>query len=298
MSALADKPASRGIEWVPVFFGLAAMYVPTFVDLFMGLWQSDEQMHGPIILAVCLYLFWSLRHTVQDAPINPRPAIAWPLIAVGLVAYILGRSQDIILFELGSLLWILPALLLLQRGTAALKACWFPIFFLLFMIPLPGPIVDVLTLPMKTFVSWATEHILFALGYPISRNGVILYLGQYQLLVADACAGLHTLFSLEAMGLFYLHLTRHESWGRNTALAILIIPISLTANTIRVITLSLITYHFGDEAGQGFLHGFAGMVLFISALILIMALDSLIQYIITRRQKARETKVGLPRTAT
>ena len=298
MSALADKPASRGIEWVPVFFGLAVMYVPTFVDLFMGLWRSDEQMHGPIILAVCLYLFWSLRHTVQDAPVAPRPAIAWPLIAIGLVAYILGRSQDIILFELGSLLWILPALLLLQRGTAALKACWFPIFFLLFMIPLPGPIVDVLTLPMKTFVSWATEHILFALGYPISRNGVILYLGQYQLLVADACAGLHTLFSLEAMGLFYLHLTRHESWGRNTALAILIIPISLTANTIRVITLSLITYHFGDEAGQGFLHGFAGMVLFISALILIMALDSLIQYIITRRQKARETKVGLPRTAT
>ena len=298
MSALADKPASRGIEWVPVLFGLAAMYVPTFVDLFMGLWQSDEQMHGPIILAVCLYLFWSLRHTVQDAPVAPRPAIAWPLIAIGLVAYILGRSQDIILFELGSLLWILPALLLLQRGTAALKACWFPIFFLLFMIPLPGPIVDMLTLPMKTFVSWATEHILFALGYPISRNGVILYLGQYQLLVADACAGLHTLFSLEAMGLFYLHLTRHESWGRNTALAILIIPISLTANTIRVMTLSLITYYFGDEAGQGFLHGFAGMVLFISALILIMALDSLIQYIITRRQKARETKVGLPRTAT
>jgi len=297
MSALADKPASRGIEWVPVFFGLAAMYVPTFVDLFMGLWQSDEQMHGPIILAVCLYLFWSLRHTVQDAPVAPRPAIAWPLIGIGLVAYILGRSQDIILFELGSLLWILPALLLLQRGTAALKACWFPIFFLFFMIPLPGMVVSALTMPMKTFVSWATEHILYALGYPISRNGVILYLGQYQLLVADACAGLHTLFSLEAMGLFYLHLTRHESWGRNTALAILIIPISLTANTIRVMTLSLITYHFGDEAGQGFLHGFAGMVLFISALILIMALDSLIQYVITRRQKARETKVGLPRTA-
>ena len=298
MSALAEKPASRGIEWVPVFFGLAAMYVPTFVDLFMGLWRSDEQMHGPIILAVCLYLFWSLRNDIQDAPVHPRRALAWPLFAIGLLAYILGRSQDIILFELGSLLWILPALLLLQRGTRALKACWFPIFFLLFMIPLPGPIVDMLTLPMKTFVSWATEHLLYAAGYPISRNGVILYLGQYQLLVADACAGLHTLFSLEAMGLFYLHLTRHESWGRNTALAILIIPISLTANTIRVITLSLITYHFGDEAGQGFLHGFAGMVLFISALILIMALDSLIQFILTRRQRARETKVSLPRTAT
>ena len=297
MNTLAGKLGGRGIEWVPVLFGLVAMYVPTFVDLFMGLWRSDEQMHGPIILAVCLYLFWSLRNAIQDAPVDPRRALAWPLFVFGLLFYILGRSQDIILFELGSLLWILPALLLMQRGTRALKACWFPIFFLLFMIPLPGPIVDMLTLPMKTFVSWATEHLLYAAGYPISRNGVILYLGQYQLLVADACAGLHTLFSLEAMGLFYLHLTRHESWGRNTALAILIIPISLTANTIRVMTLSLITYHFGDEAGQGFLHGFAGMVLFLSALVLIMALDGLIQYVINRRQTARETKVSLPRTA-
>lgn len=297
MIALTEKPAPRGIEWAPVLFGLTAMYVPTVVDLAMGLWKSDEQMHGPIILAVCLYLFWSLRHTIQDAPVAPRPAIAWPLMTVGLLAYVLGRSQDIIMFELGALLWLLPALLLLLRGTRALKACWFPIFFLFFMIPLPGPIVDLLTLPMKTFVSWATEHILHALGYPISRNGVILYLGQYQLLVADACAGLHTLFSLEALGLFYLHITRHESWWRNTLLAVLIIPISLTANTVRVMTLSLVTYHFGDEAGQGFLHGFAGLVLFLTALVLIMALDGLIQFALDRRAKRRAAKVSLHGTA-
>jgi exosortase B len=156
-----------------------------------------------------------------------------------------------------------------------------------FMVPLPGPVVDLLTLPMKTFVSWATEHILYALNYPITRTGVILQLGQYKLLVADACAGLHTLFSLEAMGLLYLHLTRHESWGRNIALATLIIPISLAANTIRVLTLSLITYHFGDEAGQGFLHGFASIVLFVSALILIIAVDSLIHRVIELRNKIK-----------
>ena len=254
-------------------------------------------MHGPIILAVCLYLFWSLRHAIQDAPINPRPAIAWPLLVFGLLLYILGRSQDIIMFELGSLLWILPALLLLQRGTAALKACWFPIFFLLFMIPLPGPVVDTLTLPMKTFVSWATEHILFAAGYPIARNGVILYLGQYQLLVADACAGLHTLFSLEAMGLLLPAHHPPRILVAQHPLAILIIPISLTANIIRVMALSLITYHFGDEAGQGFLHGFAGMVLFVSALILIIAIDSLIQFILKRGRDKPATKVSLRRTA-
>lgn len=269
----------------PIFLGLAALYVPTVWDLFHGAWATDEQFHGPIILSVTLYLFWTLKETLRDAPIKPLPLIGWPLMVIGLLSYVLGRSQSIIMLELGSVIMILPALILLWRGSAALKACWFPIFFMVFMVPLPGPVVDALTLPMKTFVSWATEHILFALGYPISRSGVTLQLGQYMLLVANACAGLHTLFSLEALGLLYLHLTKHESWVRNVSLAFLIIPISLTANTIRVLSLSLITYYFGDEAGQGFLHGFAGMVLFISALILIMAVDSVIQWFINRGKK-------------
>ena len=277
--------ASRLPPSWPLFLGLAALYVPTVWDLFHGLWATDEQFHGPIILVVTLYLFWSLRETLADAPIKPLTLIGWPLFIIGLLCYMLGRSQDIILLELGSIILILPALVLLWRGSAALKACWFPIFFMFFMVPLPGPVVDLLTLPMKTFVSWATEHILYALNYPITRTGVILQLGQYKLLVADACAGLHTLFSLEAMGLLYLHLTKHESWGRNVSLAILIIPISLTANTIRVLTLSLVTYHFGDEAGQGFLHDFAGIVLFVSALLLIIAVDTLIHKVIHLRQK-------------
>jgi exosortase/archaeosortase family protein len=98
-------------------------------------------------------------------------------------------------------------------------------------------------------------------------------------LVADACAGLHTLFTLEAMGLLYLNLVRTASVFRNITLAILIVPISFAANVIRVMVLALITYHLGDAAGQGFLHGFAGMVLFLSALLLIMALDGLLRWI-------------------
>jgi exosortase len=128
-------------------------------------------------------------------------------------------------------------------------------------------------------VSYVAEHLLYALGYPISRTGVILQVGQYQLMVADACAGLHTLFTLEAIGLMYLNVVRHSSLLRNIGLGILIVPISFAANVIRVIVLCLITYHFGDEAGQGFLHGFAGMVLFISALALIIATDTLLRWV-------------------
>lgn len=130
---------------------------------------------------------------------------------------------------------------------------------------------------MKMAVSYFAEAILFAAGYPIARSGVILQIGQYQLLVADACAGLHTLFTLEAMGLLYLNLVQHSSAVRNIVLALLIIPISFVSNVVRVIVLTLVTYHLGDEAGQGFLHGFAGMVLFLSGLLLIIVADSLLR---------------------
>jgi len=140
---------------------------------------------------------------------------------------------------------------------------------------------------MKLAASWGAEHLMFALGYPAARAGVILQIGPYQLMVADACAGLNSIFTLEALGLLYMNLMNYKSTLRNVALAILIVPISFTANVIRVIVLTLITYHFGDAAGQGFLHGFAGMVLFLAALILIISLDSLIRVSLVREQSSK-----------
>lgn len=275
--ALSAQARPAIAEWFPIFIGLIALYVPTWIDLSRTIWATEAQAHGPIILGVALWFFWKKRSDIHEMAAAPSKA-GWPLFIVGLLLYAIGRSQDIHFFEVGSQIIVIASLLIIVRGWAALGAAWFPLFFLLFMIPLPGPFVDALTLPMKMAVSYVAENVLYWVGYPISRSGVILQIGQYKLLVADACAGLQTLFTLEALGLLYLNIVRHDSLFRNVALAILIIPISFTANTIRVMVLTLITYHFGDEAGQGFLHGFAGMVLFISALLLIMGVDSLLQY--------------------
>ena len=281
MQAKATIPAVVA-EWFPALLGLVLLFVPTYVDLARSLWISEDQAHGPIILGVALFFFWQQRRKINELPAAPAKA-GWPVFIFGLLIYILGRSQDILLFEVGSQIPILAGLLLIFRGTSALKLLWFPLFFMLFMIPLPGTLVDAVTMPMKMAVSYVAENTLFIVGYPIARSGVVLQIGQYQLLVADACAGLHTLFTLEALGLLYLNLFRHESLARNLGLAILIVPISFTANVIRVMVLTLITYYFGDAAGQGFMHGFAGMVLFLTALLLIIGGDSLLRMMVSRR---------------
>ncbi len=265
--------------WLPILIGLLVLYLPTFYDLANGLWKNDEQMHGPIILALSIWLIYRQWPKMMMCSEGKASAgSGWFLFAMALILYTVGRSQHILMFEIGSFIVMLCAVLLVTRGTVALKALWFPLFFMLFMIPLPGPVVSALTMPMKMAVSYVAEHVLFWADYPIARNGVILQIGQYQLLVADACAGLQTLLTLEALGLFYLNLMQHTSVFRNVTLAILIIPISFAANVIRVIALTLITYHYGDAAGQGFMHGFAGMVLFLSALILILSVDSCLQF--------------------
>jgi exosortase B len=281
------------LPFVAIAVGLLCLYGPTFYDLFTGLWISDKQGHGPIIFGIVIWLLyrkWPV--LVSDVEAVPARIAGWIVVVLGCLLYFVGRSQSILIFEIGSLIWMLTGTLLLLRGWKAVRYAWFPLFFMAFMVPLPGGFVDAVTQPMKLAVSYVAESGLYALGYPIARSGVILQIGQYQLLVADACAGLQTLFTLEALGLFYLNIVQHSSVLRNIVLAVLIVPISFTANVIRVSILTLITYYFGDEAGQGFLHGFAGMVLFISALLLIISADATLRLIADRRASGTITLRG------
>ncbi len=281
--ALRPWFAPRTTPWWVALAGLLALYAPMFYDLARSIWSTEEQSQGPIVLAIIAWLVWRCWQQLDDPQASPpRPVAGWALLGLGLVLFWFGRSQRILSAQTLSLVFVLPALVLLLRGRRQLAAAWFPVFFLLFLVPLPAALVDSVTQPLKLAVSTVATSVLYHAGYPIARTGVVLQIGPYQLLVADACAGLHTLFSLEAMGLLYLNVVRHASWLRNVLLAILIVPISFVANVIRVMALALITYHLGDEAGQGFLHGFAGMVLFLTALVFIIATDSGLRWLSLR----------------
>jgi exosortase len=164
-----------------------------------------------------------------------------------------------------------------MRGLSGLRNFWFPIVFLVFMIPLPGSVIDALTGPLKQYVSIVVENMLYNMGYPIARNGVVLSIGYYQLLVADACSGLNSMFSLSALGFLYLYVMQYRNWFRNSLIFASILPIAFAANVVRVIIITLVTYYWGDEAGQGFIHGFAGIVLFIVALVSFMIWDWILE---------------------
>ncbi len=280
-SVLASTQSSRGLtadwlRWLPIGIGLVALYVPTFVELGRGLWTQDDHMHGPIVLAVLIWVFWQKRALLVMADDRPWTFSGAACLVFGLLLYIVGRSQDIIMFEVGSLVPVLAGVLLAMRGAATVRQFIFPLFFIVFLLPLPGFLVDALTAPLKQNVSALAESFLYQAGYPIARTGVVLLVGPYQLLVADACSGLNSLISMSAMGLLYIYLMGHRNFARNAILAASLLPIAFAANVVRVIVLVLVTYNFGDEAGQGFIHDFSGVFLFVIGLVLLFTIDGLL----------------------
>lgn len=270
------------LMWLPVMIGLAVLYLPTYWYLVNNTWTQDEHAHGPLILIVALYLAWQQRSALAQAGSRPSPLAGWASMIFGLLVYALGRSQEIVMLEIGSQIPVLLGALLITLGWRGVRNFWFPLFFLMFMIPLPGFLVDAATVPLKQMVSVIAEDLLYFFGYPIARNGVILTIGPYQLLVADACSGLHSMFSLSALGLLYVHLMQ-RGWLRNGILIAAILPIAFAANVARVMILVLVTYHFGDAAAQGIVHDSAGILLFVVALLLLFGLDAFLGLFAARR---------------
>ncbi len=272
--SLPPETNTRGL--LIVIAGLAALFVPTYLHLAAETWNNDVHSHGPMILGVCLWLLWYDRHRIFAGEPKPALGLGWSLMVLGLLLHWFGRSQAINMVETVAQPIVFGACLLLLHGRAALKAAWFPLFFMIFMVPWPEVLIQNITMPLKHAVSVVTESVLFHLGYPIGRSGVTLSIGPYQLLVADACSGMNSLLTLESLGLLYMRMMNYRNVTRNTILALAIIPTSFAANVLRVIVLVLVTYYYGDEVGQGFVHNFSGLLLFVVSLVSIYGIDQVL----------------------
>ncbi len=264
------------LERWALIFGLSVLMGPTLLSVAQQVWSKEAGVHGPIVLATALWLLVRQRKALLDLKAPGNPLIAWGGFALMLPIYVFGRAFDYISIEVAALLGILLFVFYNYFGLRACKHVWFPIFYLGFLVPPPGWLIDVMTSGLKTFVSWSSTHIIDLMGYPVARIGVTLYVAQFQLLVEDACSGMNSIVSLTSVSLFYIYLLHSTSWRYALFLTFWILPIAILANVIRVLMLVLITYHLGNEAAQGFLHNTAGMVMFVTALLGIFAVDRML----------------------
>ena len=267
------------LNWqsVLLILGLVAFCLPTMKFVIQQSWSGEEGAHGPIVLATGLWLLvreWEYaRSFATPAPVRT----VWLLLAIFVSLQIFARITQIVelegYFMYVTILVVLYALI----GFESLRKLWFPLFYIAFIFPPPETLVAFVTVPMKIWLSKAAIGFLQLLNYPIGGEGVTIYIGQYELLVAAACSGINSIVSLSAISLFYIYMRHRANWLYSGLLVLLIVPVALVANFFRVLILILLTYHAGEAAAQGFLHNFAGVAMFAIALLTIFAADEVLK---------------------
>ena len=253
-----------------------AAYSPTFKSLMEGPWQTEQEGHGPLIIAAALWLVWQSRQKLKATSLSPAPVAGWAVLIFGLVLMFLARTQGVLTVEAFSAIPVIVGCVLSLAGWPVLRVLAFPIFFIFFAVPMPDWLIDAATVPLKVFISDVVTQVLYSAGYPIAQNGVVIMIGSYQLMVKDACSGMNSIFALSAIGVFYVYAFRSATKIRGLLLLAAIVPITIVANFIRVLTLVLIAYYGGIDAVEGTLHDLTGIGLFVVAVVLLFLFDGLL----------------------
>lgn len=259
---------------VILLLGAAALVIPTMIEVARFSWSTEQGGHGPLVVATGLWLLW---RELKESQVRPRPSRALlPALglAILLAIYVMARITGVLEIEALAMYGALIVGAYLLFGKALISAIWFPLIYLAFALPPPDSLVAAVTQPLKIAISEFAVSLLHFLGYPIASSGVMIQIAQYELLVAAACAGLNSIVSLGAICLFYVYIRRRTDVAAFVFVALAVIPIAVFSNFVRVITLILITYYLGESAAQGFLHDFAGLLMFAVALLSVFALDA------------------------
>lgn len=289
----ADKSAAVPLlaqvkaHW-PLILGFGILAIPTVIRLAEQVWPLEIGAHGPIVLATGIWLLFHIRGELAALASKPPLALAGLGFLVAVALYAFGRPFDLLALEASGVYLFFISAALVILGLRPILANLFPFLYLTFLVPVPGWIMDAITAPLRMFVSRVATGILEFAGYPIDRQGIVIFIAQYRLLVEDACSGMNSLIGLVAVMLFYIYIIHRASIRYTLALGAAIIPIAVFVNIVRVMALILLTYYAGDEVAQGFLHVTTGIVLFAAALGLTILLDKVLRGFIDDRRTSKD----------
>ena len=271
----------------PLVAGFGIMAIPTLIRLAEQVWPLEVGAHGPIVLATGIWLLFHIRGELLALASKPPVALAIAGFVISVALYAFGRPYDLLALEAVGVYGFFLSGALLILGWRPIRRNLFPFAYLAFLVPIPSYILDRVTAPLQMFVSTVSTSVLEFLGYPIDRQGIVIFIAQYRLLVEDACSGMNSLIGLVAVMLFYIYIIHRASLRYTALLGAAILPIAVLVNIVRVMALILLTYYAGDEVAQGFLHVTTGVVLFAAALGLTLLLDKVLhRFIQERRTKA------------
>lgn len=253
--------------------------IPIIIDLVNDWLQDDNYSHGFFIIPIAIYLYCSRKNELVFPAEKSKTGLA--LFIFGLLGIILGTAASEFFTTRVGFVLTLTGFAYYTLGSDNFKKVWFSFFFLLFMIPIPSIIYYAATLPMQLFATKVTVVLLKVIGVPVARSGNIIALPNYMLEVVEACSGLRSLMTLLALGALYAY-TRMPGKVLPIILFIATVPIAIATNIFRIFTTAVGAYAISKELAEDFLHELSGLLVFVTALIMMLILGAILQWIRNR----------------
>jgi len=159
---------------------------------------------------------------------------------------------------------------------AAARAAMFPLAFLVFMVPMPAIAIDAATRFLKVGSTELVAGLFTLTGTPNFRQGFVFTLPEFVIEIADECSGIRSSIALLLTSLLVGHAFLRSPWGR-LALVVVILPIALFKNAVRIVALSLLAIHVNPSFLTGQLHHEGGILFFLMALGLLLPIFLLVR---------------------
>lgn len=239
-----------------------------------GLSNTDE----PLLYATALVVLWIERGSIIAS--LKENALGYSLyglfgVLFGLIVYTVGQLYPVVLLEVWGLFIMASGLVMSLAPKNYIKSAIF-IFVAGTILVVMGRIAPyMLSSELAKGLALVSSYIISSTLFPVSSNGVTLYFGPYSAEVAHACSGMNSIFSLLALSVIYIREGMQRKWWHIVVLIVLVIPVAVFTNLLRVMILVLITWYFGNRYAQGIYHDLTGIMVFVMALAFLAVVDQI-----------------------
>lgn len=244
----------------------------------IGDWLVDQNYsHGFLVPIVSAYAFVSMRERLKAEPPDPRPVPGLIFMLVAALLLFAGQLSAELFLTRISLVLSIFALIVYFAGWRRCRMSLFPVGLLLLAIPLPEIIFNRIAFPLQLIASDLATRMIRWFGVPALREGNVIELARMKLQVIEACSGIRSLIALTTLSAIFVYFTESGPW-RRIILFLLVVPIAVLSNALRVAGTGILAHYRGTAAAEGFLHGFAGWSVFLVEVVLLLGIYGAITF--------------------
>jgi exosortase len=252
------------------------IYYPVIFHMTRDWSNNDNYSHGFLVPLVAGYMIWTEKDHLKNIKLKPS-ILGLMVLIFGIGIFFIGNIGAELFLMRFSMIVTIFGLVIFIFGNKVGRTIALPVFYLIFMIPLPAILLNQVAFPLQLFAAKLSSDAINSLGIPVLRNGNILELSNTALEVVDACSGLRSLTSLLALSGAFAYFAPLKKKSSKLVLFLSAVPIAVGVNILRLTKTAIMARYIGPEFAQGFLHEFSGFLVFFIAVSLLFGVFSIMK---------------------